>query len=67
MNKEINLDKLKEWMRYEWNYSTHPKYKHLFEDWWENITPEQIEGFNKQMYHLEHGLIGKTSNYFCKL
>lgn len=59
-----NLKKLHDWMQYEWNMSTHPKYKHLFEEWWKNITPSQIEGFSKQMYNLEHGVLGKTSKYF---
>ena len=59
-----DYSELKEWMRFEWNYSTHPKYKHLFEEWWKNITPAQIEGFTKQMYNLKHGLLGKTSPYF---
>lgn len=61
-----NLNELKEWMRYEWNFATHPKYRHLFEQWWENITPGQIEGFTKQMNNLREGLIGKTSNFFNK-
>lgn len=55
---------LKDWMEYEWRYSTHPKYRHLFEEWWKNITTSQIEGFKKQMYNLKHGLVGKTSPYF---
>lgn len=53
--------KLKEWMRQQWNYSTHPKYKHLFEMWWGKITQSQVDGFTKQMYNLEHGILGKTN------
>ena len=55
---------LKEWMRYEWNMSTHPKYKHLFEEWWKNALPHQLESFKKQMYKLKYNVLGKTSNYF---
>ena len=59
-----DYSELKEWMRFEWNYSTHPKYKHLFEEWWENALPSQLDAFEKQMYNLKHNVLGKTSNYF---
>lgn len=61
-----HLSKLKGWMNYEWNFSCHTKYRHLFEEWWKNITDSQIYYFSKQMYNLEHGILGKTSNYFKK-
>ncbi|MCM1220796.1 MAG: hypothetical protein NC548_40525 [Lachnospiraceae bacterium] len=48
-------------------YYTHPKYKHLFDEWWKNITPSQIEGFSRQMFNLEHGILGKTSKYFQQI
>ena len=41
-------NKLYEWLRKEFYYSNHAKYRHLFEEWVRNITPSQIEGFNKQ-------------------
>lgn len=41
--------KLKEWLRYQWKISNHVKYQHLFDVWIENITEDQISGFEKQM------------------
>ena len=51
--------KLKEWLRTQWKYSNHAKYQHYFEEWLSNITPSQIEGFEKQMYNLENHVLGK--------
>lgn len=64
---EPDLQKLHDWMQYEWKISTHPKYRHLFEEWWKNITPSQIYYFSKQMYNLEHCVLGKTSKYFQQI
>lgn len=51
--------KLKEWLRTQWRYSNHAKYQHYFDEWISNITPSQIEGFEKQMYNLENHIFGK--------
>ena len=62
--KSFENDEFKEWMRHEWNYSVHTKYRHLFEVWWNNITESQIYHFKRQMYNLKHNVLGKTSNFF---
>ena len=64
--EEITKEELKEWMRNEWNYSSHVKYRHLFDVWWENALDYQLDYFKKQMYNLKHGIIGKTSIFFKK-
>lgn len=51
-------DKLYEWLRREFYFSNHNKYKHLFEEWVSNITPSQIEGFSRQMYNKEDNILG---------
>lgn len=53
--------KLYEWLRKEFYYSNHNKYRHLFEVWVANITQSQIDGFNKQMYNQENNVLGKAS------
>ena len=50
--------KLYEWLRKEFYYSNHNKYKHLFEQWVANITQAQIDGFNKQMHNQENNVLG---------
>ena len=49
---------LYEWLRREFYSSNHPKYRHLFEAWIENITQDQIEGFSKQKYNKENNILG---------
>lgn len=49
---------LYEWLRREFYSSNHPKYRHLFNEWIKNITPEQIVGFEKQMYNKTHNILG---------
>lgn len=49
---------LYEWLRKEFYYCNHNKYRHLFEEWVKNITPDQIEGFSKQMYRKENNVLG---------
>jgi hypothetical protein len=39
---------LYKWLEERWKTDNHPKYHHLFHDWIKNITPDQVEGFNKQ-------------------
>ena len=43
-NKEIILWKagLKEWLMTEFNYSNLKKYRPLFEEWFKNLTPNQV-------------------------
>lgn len=50
-------DKLYEWLRREFYFSNHNKYKYLFEEWVRNITPSQIERFSKQMYNKENNVL----------
>lgn len=35
------------WLKDEWTYSNHPKYLKYFEEWVNNLTIDQISGFNK--------------------
>lgn len=51
--------KLMEWLRYQWRISNYSKYQHYFEEWVKNILPEQIQGFEKQMYNLENHVLSK--------
>ena len=60
--EDITMNELKEWMRREWNYSSHVKYRHLFEVWWENALEYQLEYFKRQLYNLKHGTLGKSIN-----
>lgn len=39
------------WLQYRWRIDNHNKYQHLFKEWIVNITPGQIQGFEKQMYN----------------
>lgn len=39
---------LKEWLRVEFYKSNIPKYYKYFEDWIENVTLNQLDGFEKQ-------------------
>lgn len=61
---EEELKELHDWLEYEFKYSCHVKYRHLFEEWWSNILPSQIDGFYKQMQKVKHGVLGKTSKFF---
>lgn len=63
-DKITSFDEFKKWMNYEWNFSTHPKYRHYFETWFENITQDQIYYFKFMMWRTKFGIIGKTSIYF---
>ncbi len=40
-------DILYNWLFYEWVKSNHSKYLHYFKDWVVNLTPNQIQGFEK--------------------
>lgn len=35
------------WLEYEWRISNIPKYQHYFKKWVENLTIDQINGFEK--------------------
>jgi hypothetical protein len=41
-------DELYIWLQQRWKYDNHSKYQQYFEQWIENITMSQIEGFSKQ-------------------
>lgn len=45
-------DKLYNWLQQHFIRDNHSKYKHLFDTWIKNITPNQIAGFEQDM-HLE--------------
>ena len=55
-------DELYGWLRREFYYSNHSKYRHLFEEWIKNITSDQIEGFSRQMYRKKHNVLGIFSD-----
>lgn len=58
----IMTDELYEWLRREFYFSNHSKYRHLFEEWVKNITPSQIEGFGRQMYRKKNNVLGIFNN-----
>ena len=37
------------WLEKEFKYSNHKKYHKYFNEWVNNITESQVDGFNKQM------------------
>ena len=39
---------LYEWLKDRWRKDNHTKYLHYFDEWVENITESQIEGYVKQ-------------------
>ena len=51
MTQLISLSDLYNWLQYHFYRDNHPKYKHLFNEWIENITQGQVDGFSKQMYN----------------
>lgn len=59
--EEQRLTKLKEWLRKEWYYSSHVKYRRYFEEWWENITDNQIFHFSRMMYNQENGVLNNQT------
>lgn len=50
-------NELYEWLRKEFYYSNHAKYRHLFEEWVRNITQSQIDGFRRQMFNKENNIL----------
>ena len=49
--------KLYNWLQRDFYHCNHSKYHHLFETWISNITQDQIDGFNKQMYNKENHVL----------
>lgn len=50
MTEELNMTKeLFEWLEFRFYHDNHVKYRKYFKEWIANITPNQIEGFYKQM------------------
>lgn len=39
---------MKDWLREEFHKSNHPKYFKYFEEWFNGITKDQIDGFEQQ-------------------
>lgn len=48
---------LYEWLREMFYKDNHPKYRHLFERWIQNLTWNQILGFEKQMYNYKNKIL----------
>ena len=48
---------LYEWLREMFYKDNHPKYRHLFERWVQNLTWNQILGFEKQMYNYKNKIL----------
>lgn len=46
-----------EWLKNEWRRSNHSKYQHYFEEWFQNITQSQVDGFAQQKYRQESGVL----------
>jgi hypothetical protein len=42
-------EELYEWLEFRFYHDNHVKYRKYFKEWIDNITPNQIEGFYKQM------------------
>lgn len=40
------MDELKEYLREQFKRTAHPKYRHLFEEWYKNLTDAQRMYFN---------------------
>lgn len=48
---------LYEWLRKMFYKDNYPKYRHLFERWIQNLTWNQILGFEKQMYNYKNKIL----------
>lgn len=42
-------EQLYKWLEKEWRFSNHVKYQKYFPEWVNNLTPGQIQGFQKAM------------------
>ena len=40
---------LYDWLQFRWRNDNHTKYHKYFDDWVNNVTEDQIDGFNKQL------------------
>lgn len=38
----------KDWLQFRFNRDNHPKYKHYFDEWFNNCTEGQLLGFYNQ-------------------
>lgn len=47
-NKDMERE-LYEWLEYRFYRDNHLKYRKYFKEWVTNITPNQIDGFRRQM------------------
>ena len=41
---------LKTWLYYHWLEDNHHKYAKYFEEWYNNLTTSQVQGFENQAY-----------------
>ena len=48
---------LRDWLEKRWRFDNHRKYHGYFQEWLQNITPGQIQGFSKQMYNDENNVL----------
>ncbi len=39
--RNFGLDSMKEYLQKEWRYNVAPKYQHLFDQWFQNLTEQQ--------------------------
>ena len=57
------MDKeLFEWLRFRFYRDNHVKYRKYFDEWVENVTPSQLEGFKKCMFYDKEGVLAVTVN-----
>lgn len=49
------MELLKTWLKERWRFDNHHKYQKYFEEWFENITENQIQYFIKQKQNIENG------------
>lgn len=49
------MKNLKQWLKEQWKRDNHVKYQKYFEEWFQNITENQIQYFIKQKENIEKG------------
>jgi len=55
------MDKeLFEWLKFRFYRDNHVKYRKYFDEWVENVTQSQIEGFKKCMFYDKEGVLSVT-------
>lgn len=57
------MDKeLFEWLKFRFYRDNHVKYRKYFDEWVENLTQYQIEGFKKCMFYDKERVLSVTVN-----